>query len=191
MAEHVPYAMLLLVLFRLHNEIYREHPGESVRLLPASCHQVLIASAIVVHSYSAVMTAFHRVYGDLRPAAVLSVTDQHSAGTPTNAAAAATTASSDSESACSEDDDNMSPTASRLGANRLYTLFHARNAGCIVGPALAAYMLLAGTRYVESHTSAPLFAFQGEKWLRGESFSGRVRRYGDKTFIHTDLHDYM
>ena len=149
------------------------------------------------------MTVFHRVYGDLRPVAMVSAT-QHdgsrtassdaaepAAAVPSLAAAGASPRGAASTSSDSDDGDHSSPTTAGLGAKRLYTLFHARNAACVVGPALAAYMLLAETRYVESHISVPLFAFQGEKWIRGESFSGRLRSYGNKTFIHTDLHDYM
>ncbi len=126
------------------------------------------------------MTAFHRVYGDLRPVAMVSATQHDGSRTASSDAAepaaavpshgaGASPRGAASTSSDSDDDEHSSPTTARLGAKRLYTLFHARNAACVVGPALAAYMLLAETRYVESHISVPLFAFQGEKWIRGES----------------------
>ena len=81
--------------------------------------------------------------------------------------------------------------STRLGMNRLVTLFHARNAACVLGGSLSAYMVLTHKRFVESHQSAPVFVFQGEKWMRDVPFSGRLKRCGGVKFIHTDLHDYL
>lgn len=142
---------------RLHYKVYRKHSGESVRLAALYTPPRVRSNRdrpTLPRRYSAVMTAFHRVYGDLRPVAMVSATQHDGSRTASSDAAepaaavpshgaGASPRGAASTSSDSDDDEHSSPTTARLGAKRLYTLFHARNAACVVGPALAAYMLLA------------------------------------------------